>query len=222
MTDASHRPTRADGIADDLRSRILSGTLPPGTPLRETELESHYAVSRHTVRRALALLVAERLATARPYSGVSVATVDIEGLIALQQLRCALESEAVRLLHARHGAEWPAAVLDPLEAAVEELRRAGDDPEDWPGVERAHARVHTALVRAAGSRRITEVYEALDAELSVFLRQVRPELDARALADDHRDFLSAARRTGASAVREHLDASTALLAGGFTVTETPL
>lgn len=211
MTDPSPRPTRVDEVADDLRSRILEGALGPGVALRETELEAHYAVSRHTVRRALALLVAERLATSRPYSGVTVAGVTVDGLIALQQLRCALESEAVRILRASHGDDWPAPVLDPVETAVEALATAGREPSDWRAVERAHALVHSTLVRAAGSPRITEAYDALDTELSVFLRHIRPDLDARRLAEDHRGFLAAARREGAAAVRDHLDASTALL-----------
>jgi DNA-binding GntR family transcriptional regulator len=213
VTSAAHdtRSTRADGVADDLRNRILSGALPPAAPLREVELEEHYGVSRHTVRRALSALVAERLATSRPYSGVAVADLDAAGVVALQQLRCALESEAVAILRERHGWRWPAEVLAPIRAALDALEHACRLPEDWAAVERAHARVHRAVVDAAGSNRISEVYRSLDGEMQVFLLHLRPELDASRLAADHRDFVDDLRTAGPGGVRRHLDCSTALL-----------
>lgn len=213
MISGTHgiRSTRADGVADDLRDRILSGELPPSAPLREVELEERYGVSRHTVRRALSVLVAERLATARPYSGVTVADLDVAGVVALQQLRCALESEAVAILRERHGARWPGEVLAPIRAALDALEEACRRPEDWAAVERSHARVHRAVVDAAGSGRISEVYRSLDGEMQVFLLHLRPELDASRLAADHRDFVDDLRTTGPAGVRRHLDRSTALL-----------
>ncbi|WP_166404657.1 GntR family transcriptional regulator [Labedella endophytica] len=208
----SSRPTRAHGVADDLGSRIRSGALAPGSALRETELEAHYGVSRHTVRQALAQLVSERLATSIPFSGVAVARIDAEGLVALQELRCALESEAVRLLRSRHGTRWPPTVTGPIVDALDELERACLGSDVDMSVERAHSRVHTAIVRAASSRRITEAYEGLDAELLVFLRHIRPELETARLTADHRALLSEVQERGTDAIRDHLDASTELLA----------
>jgi DNA-binding GntR family transcriptional regulator len=209
--DTGSRTTRAKSVAADLRERILSGSLLPGAPLREVELESHYGVSRHTVRSALAELVADRFATARPYSGVSVTDLDVDGVIALQDLRSALETEAVRLIRLRHGSRWPDRVLDPLSSALDELAMACDRPDDWVGVDRAHSAVHRAIVDAADSPRISEAYHSLDGELQVFLLHIRPRLDARVLAADHRDYVDDLRATGPAAVREHLDRSTALM-----------
>lgn len=215
MTAPTTRRTRADEVADDLRARILAGALEPGAALRETELEAFYTVSRHTVRRALSLLVAERLATARAYHGVTVAPVGVDALVAVQELRCALESEAVRLLRVRHGAAWPASVTGPIEAALGDLARATARPAEGAAVDAAHSSVHRALVRAAGSPRITEAFDALDAELTLFLRHIRPDLEVSRLADEHRAFIEAARVHGEGAVRAHLDASTALLTGAL-------
>ncbi|WP_166426771.1 GntR family transcriptional regulator [Labedella populi] len=207
----SARPTRADRVASDLRDRILAGALAPGAPLREVELEEHYGVSRHTIRRALSALVAERLATSRSYSGVTVVELDLEGVVALQELRCALESEAVRLLRERHGSRWPSGTLTVIGSALDALDEACRLPEDWLAVERAHSRVHRSIVDAAGSDRISEAYRSLDVEMQVFLLHLRPELDASSLAADHRDFVDDLRATGAAAVRSHLARSTALL-----------
>ncbi|RWZ51583.1 GntR family transcriptional regulator [Labedella phragmitis] len=208
---AGTRATRAHSVAADLRERILSGSLLPGAPLREVEIESHYGVSRHTVRSALAELVSERLAAARPYSGVSVVALDIDAVVALQDLRSALESEAVRLLRLRHGSRWPGRVLGPVSSALDELVDACRLPDDWVAVERAHSAVHRAIVDAADSTRISEAYRSLDGELQVFLLHLRPRLDAEVLAADHHDYVDELRTVGPAAVREHLDRSTALM-----------
>ncbi|HET6211233.1 MAG TPA: GntR family transcriptional regulator [Micromonosporaceae bacterium] len=53
-------------LADELRGRILSGRLAPGTPVpSETELMRVHAVSRNTVRLAVGLLRAEGLIVTR-------------------------------------------------------------------------------------------------------------------------------------------------------------
>ncbi|MGF2075852.1 GntR family transcriptional regulator, partial [Enterococcus casseliflavus] len=82
------------------------------------ELSSTHGVSRHTARTALATLTAERLVTAEPYRGVRVSVLDDAALVALQQLRCALETEALRIVRGR-GIRPPDvdAALDALDAA---------------------------------------------------------------------------------------------------------
>jgi DNA-binding GntR family transcriptional regulator len=205
------RATRAQIVASDLRERILTGSLLPGAPLREVELESHYGVSRHTVRSALTELVADRLATARPYSGVSVIDLDVDAVVALQDLRSALESEAVRLIRLRHGSRWPGRVQGPIASALDDLAAACRRSDDWIGVERAHSAVHRAVVDAADSARISEAHHALDGELQVFLLHLRPRLDVGALSADHGDYVDELRAIGPAAVRAHLDRSTALM-----------
>jgi len=60
-------------LADQLRTRILSGELPPGSVLpSETELIHEYGVSRGPARQAVALLKAEGLVDVRQGRGVFV------------------------------------------------------------------------------------------------------------------------------------------------------
>ena len=65
-----HRPSVVDALANALRSRILSGDLAPGAPLRETVLSDAYEVSRHTLRAALRVLASEGLSKKCTMSGV--------------------------------------------------------------------------------------------------------------------------------------------------------
>lgn len=198
------RSTGADRLADELRERVLSGVLAPDAPLREESIAAEHGLSRHTVRRALERLVAERLLVSEPFRGVRVTSFADEDVIALQQLRVALESEAVRLIRADHGDTWPSAILDPLVTAVSSFESAEH-------VEEAHATFHRGLVAAAGSVRITEAYRQLDAEMLLFLRQLSFHYDASTLCREHEAYLAEVQRTGERAVRDHLAHATQML-----------
>ncbi|PTT20567.1 GntR family transcriptional regulator [Microbacterium sp. HMWF026] len=204
---AAPGPRAADVLADALRARILSGELAPGTPLREEELSAAHGVSRHTARTALAALTAERLATAEPYRGMRVSLLDDDALIALQQLRCALETEAVRIVRER-GIHPPG-----VDDALDDLDRA-EAAGDWPATLDAHARVHLALVDAAGSPRIAEEYRRLDGEMHLLLTHVRPAYAPGALTREHRAYVVEALRDPERAVRAHLAHSTRAILDG--------
>lgn len=207
----SSRPTAVERLAAALRDRILErAELAPGTPLREEELAREHEVSRHTARAALALLRAERLVEAVPYAGSRVAALDDADLVALQELRAALESEAVRLVTERHGAPWPAAVRAAADAAVERLGEA-EAAGDWRASLQAHAAVHRAVVEAAGSPRIAAAHAALESEILLVLAHLRPDYPPGSLAEEHRCYLDELPVRGGEAVREHLEHSTALI-----------
>lgn len=200
----SPREPAADVLAADLRRRVLTGELALGAPLREEELAAATGHSRHTVRTALQRLVAERLAVAAPYRGVRVTDFSDDDVVALQQLRGALEAEAVRLLREAYAATWPAAVTGPVDAAIAHMGAQAD----WPQVAAAHAQVHRALVEAAQSTRVAEAYARLDSELLLLLVHVRPAYSVPDLVAEHREYLARVQRDGPPAVRAHLDHAT--------------
>lgn len=207
--DADPGPTASARLADDLRRRILNGDLAPGEPLREEALAGSSGLSRHTVRAALALLTAERLVVQVPYKGIRVRTFSTDDLVALQQLRCALEIEAVHLIRSTHGTSWPASITTPIEHALDDLQRAVDEtPRDWPSLARSHAAVHRAIVRASGSPRIAETYALLDTEMLLMLVNMRPSYSARDLIAEHRAYLAELIAGEADAVRRHIDGGT--------------
>lgn len=203
-------PTATAEVADQLRVQILDGEFPPGAPLREEELAERHQVSRHTVRAALAALTAERLLSTVPYRGSRVVSLTDAELDALQELRGALESEAVRQLRRCHGDHWPKAVMEPIQVQLEQLQQA-ERGGDWPQIVRAHSAVHQGVVAAAESPRITEAYAQLDSEIRLLLSQIRPDYPAGSLTEEHRRYLSDVQKSGPAAVREHLAHSTALI-----------
>ncbi|MCO7221815.1 FCD domain-containing protein, partial [Klenkia sp. PcliD-1-E] len=99
--------------------------------------------------------------------------------------------------------------LAPARAAVAALGALAG--EDWPAVAAAHARVHTALVTAAGSPRITDAYSRLHSELLLLLVHVAPAHDVPRLAAEHEAYLEQVQARGPAAVQDHLAASTAVI-----------
>jgi DNA-binding GntR family transcriptional regulator len=216
-------------IAAALREEILLGRAAPGQALREEALAERFGASRHTVRTALARLGATGLVRSEPYRGTAVTSFDVEQAVALQDLRRALECEAVEVLVRRHPDGWPPEVLAPLEARVAELAAAEratggraadprapgeDDAAAWRAVERAHSALHRALVAAAGSPRITAAHEQIADEMDLLLLHARHVYRPGELAAQHAALLADLPVRGAAAVREHLDDTVVRLAAG--------
>ncbi|MYY10723.1 FCD domain-containing protein [Streptomyces sp. SID4919] len=94
-------PTAAGRAYAQLRSEILDGVLPPGTPLFEVEQSERLGVSRTPVREALSRLVAEGLAEPSAKRGLVVTQVDDRDVRSLFELRSCLEAQAAQLAAVR-------------------------------------------------------------------------------------------------------------------------
>jgi DNA-binding GntR family transcriptional regulator len=196
------RSSVVDALADALRSRILSGDLVPGAPLREEALSTAYDVSRHTLRAALRALAGEGLIRIVPDRGASVTRLAAADLVPLFELRAALEVEACRLTLERNDGTLPATVHDRLDELVRACRSKGSD---WSEVADAHAQFHEALVAGAESPRIEEAYTRLATELNLFLAQLQPVWSRRRMIDHHRALVLDLETTGdVMALRRHL------------------
>ena len=82
-------------IADTLQADILSGALPPGTPLGQTELAARFGVSRIPVRDALAQLAAGGIITASPNRTATVLKLDTSEVEEMFHMRMLLECDLI-------------------------------------------------------------------------------------------------------------------------------
>jgi DNA-binding GntR family transcriptional regulator len=92
--------TKPDLVAlahEAIRGAIISGDLPPCSPLVQEELAETLGVSRQPVSHALALLKREGLLVDRGRKGQMVAPIDPDKLHGLYQVRGALDRLAARL-----------------------------------------------------------------------------------------------------------------------------
>lgn len=78
-------------VYDTLKERILSGQLPPGTSLVQTDLAKKLGVSTIPVRTAVRRLAAEGLLSLKPYRPPEVSELSSEGLEEILLIRTHLE-----------------------------------------------------------------------------------------------------------------------------------
>ena len=113
-------------VTDRLREAILSGELPGGTRLVQSELAASLAVSVTPVREALRDLVGEGLIEFDPYRGATVHEPTLSELEEIYELRQLLTANAV--------AEGVRQISDEELAAAEMLHKAmkvETDPAGW-------------------------------------------------------------------------------------------
>lgn len=104
----------------EIKRRVLSGDLPPGTVISEADISRRWSVSRTPIREALRQLELDHLITWVPRRGATVARVSMRDLRDIVELRLALEGAAVRLAAERAGATDLAelqSILDGIDAA---------------------------------------------------------------------------------------------------------
>lgn len=103
-----------------LRTAILSGELPPGDRLVETQLAQQLEVSRTPIREALRQLQREGLVEVDSSGGLRVITISVVDAVHLYDCRIALEQAAVRDA-CQHASD---AVLAELQQSVTQAERA--------------------------------------------------------------------------------------------------
>ena len=169
------RPTTAQRVAEILRERILLGELPSGTSFPEQRLTAAFGVSRHTVREAFQILVAERLVVHEPHRGVFVRRLTATDVRDIYTFRRLVECAAL-LRPDRSDA------LADLRDAVTQGRVAAESG-NWQQVGTADVRFHIAVTALSGSERLNRAMRAVLAELRLAFQLVP---DAQAL---HAPFL---------------------------------
>ena len=112
----------------ELRSRIVTLRLPPGTLLREDELMRELEIGRTPLREAVKRLALENLVAVQPRSGTFVTSVDAADIIHISEVRAELESQAAELAARRMEPDLRARAETMLEQ-VRELQRAADADE---------------------------------------------------------------------------------------------
>src|SRR3954469_24556188 len=105
---AASQEQRSNGLIAErayleLRDRIVRLELPPGTPLRESELMADLAIGRTPLREAVKRLELENLVSVQPRRGTSVTDVHAADIGHISEIRVDLESFAAALAATRLG-----------------------------------------------------------------------------------------------------------------------
>jgi DNA-binding FadR family transcriptional regulator len=173
--------TLAHGVVTGLKSRILDGSLAPGSKLpSEAELIEEYGVSRTVVREAVTRLRAEGLVETFQGRGSFVLavpeptsfTVEASAIrshrdvLAMVDFRLGVESEAAYLAAAHRTAE----AAERVRLALESFSAAGPDE----AVEADFA-FHRAVAAATGNRFYVDLVDSLGPMMILLPRTRLPE-----------------------------------------------
>jgi len=156
--------TRRGQIVRQLRELIVSGQVPPGERLTETDLASRLGVSRAPLREAIRELVNSGLVVSVPYKGLFVRSITRRDLEELYSLRTALEQLAFREC-------WElrdTAACDDLKARNAELTRvvtAGTEPRRAIELELA---LHSWCYELAGHSLLEQTWARMKSNLQFY------------------------------------------------------
>jgi DNA-binding GntR family transcriptional regulator len=144
----------AERAYHDLRDRIVTLRLPPGTVLREDELMRSLGIGRTPLREAVKRLALENLVAVQPRRGTFVSAVDAADIVYITEVRAELEGFAAEQAASRMDG---ATELEARALLVEldELNRLADQD----GLMRFDERIHRFTWEAAGNPYLTETLE---------------------------------------------------------------
>ena len=144
----------ADRAYHELRDRIVTLRLPPGTVLREDALMRDLDVGRTPLREAVKRLALENLVAVQPRRGTFVSPVEASDIVHITEVRAELEGYAAELAALRMSAETRV-VAEALLDEVDHLKQSGA-PD---GLMRFDERIHRFTWEASGNPYLLDTLE---------------------------------------------------------------
>lgn len=152
-----HVPLRTQ-VREEIRRRILSHELPPGTKLVEVNLGEELGVSRNPVREALRALEGEGLVETLPRRGARVALIDERTVRELFEVREGLDGMAAALA-ARRVAAGKAGCEELREILARTERAVADG--DVEETSRLNTEFHSGIVALTGNTLLHQMMVSL-------------------------------------------------------------
>jgi DNA-binding GntR family transcriptional regulator len=144
----------ADRAYVELRDRIVTLRLAPGTALREDELMREMGIGRTPLREAVKRLALENLVAVQPRRGTFVTAVEASDIMNITEVRAELEGYAAELAALRMDGEARAAA-EALREEIEEVTQ----PHEQEWLMRFDERIHHFIWEASGNPYLIETLE---------------------------------------------------------------
>ncbi|SEG27380.1 GntR family transcriptional regulator [Bosea lathyri] len=168
MPRPKRKAATVEGAIADMRKKISSRAISPGTRIPEEDLAQAYDLPRAKAREVLATLEDRSLITREPNKGAIVAAVDMETTYRLYEVREALDGLAVRLatLNSKTS-DWDD-ISELFGPSFEESLKAGDIDRHVEAIETFRARI----TEAAQNPVLTDLIERIYDRTRVTIRRV--------------------------------------------------
>jgi DNA-binding GntR family transcriptional regulator len=154
VADAAATRLVAERAYLELRDRIVTLSLAPGSALREDELMAEMGIGRTPLREAVKRLALENLLAVQPRRGTFVSEVEAADIVNITEVRAELEGYAAELAAMR---------MDVVaRAAAEELLKEVDqlnNPSETGRLMRFDERIHRFTWDSCGNQYLAETLE---------------------------------------------------------------
>jgi DNA-binding GntR family transcriptional regulator len=195
---------KADGVEriyDRVKKRAMEFSFAPGQKIKEGELATEFGTSRIPVREALNRLVSEGFMTFVPNRGFFCRDIDVNNILALYQVRAALEMWAFRRACQSAPAEDIAAFCD--------LWANQMTPDDFDSLNHYDAEFHLSMARLSGNALLQDQIGQISDKIFAFRNLELQDTQRRAQTfGEHEKILRALRgrqaELGALLLEDHI------------------
>ena len=140
------KPTRAEKAYTQIKGKIITAKMPPGSVINEAQFMEEFALGRTPIREAIKQLQMENLVMVTPRKGMYVAEIAVTDLMQIFEVRVELESFATRLA-AERVTEHEIHELQKLATAYQEV-----DPTDKDALIHLDGEFHSLLAKATHNK----------------------------------------------------------------------
>ncbi len=151
-------------VYNQIKSDILDGVFPPGTPMVERKLCDMYNVSRSPIRNALQRLVRDGLVSFVPGQGMIVPEITIEDIFEIYDLMELFQIYAIR----RAAGKINEVSINALESILGHIRESLDR-ENVPDAIKWDIKFHEFLITLSGSSRLKGFHDQISSQIRRFL-----------------------------------------------------
>jgi DNA-binding GntR family transcriptional regulator len=206
-----------EGVANDLRSAIVAGGIPPGASLVEADLAARFGVSRGPIRDALRELAREGIVVDLPRRGTIVSTLTFSDMRDVYAVREGLETVGARFAIERATDEGLASLRGLVVAMESAWARRANYTESLD----ADLAFHRQVIALSASARLVPLYEQMLSQTQLLVHGAaiaNPRLRLGLRRSAHRRILDAviARDAGRArrAIEDHYAYAAQRLFGG--------
>lgn len=149
-----------DVVFQTLRRAILTGSLIPGERLMEIPLAKSLGVSRTPVREAIHMLELEGLVVIIPHKGAEVASITVDGMKDVLEVRRALDVLCARLACERISDEELSGLVDACRSFEEATAQ-----KDITNIAACDVAFHDIIIKATGNIRLESLINNLSEQM---------------------------------------------------------